>query len=96
MTFDERVVIDRVDFEAFDQLGQDEPASGRRWSHCSGSTALYRADVSWNISPELRAYLRPHMDTQVLDVRDNRGCSGKGRTALEGLGRLKRALAVHL
>jgi hypothetical protein len=23
--------------EAVGQLGQDEPASGRRWSHCSGS-----------------------------------------------------------
>ena len=28
--------------EAWSQRGQDEPASGRRWSHCSGSTALYR------------------------------------------------------
>ena len=25
--------------EAFGELGQDERASGRRWSHCSGSTA---------------------------------------------------------
>ena len=25
--------------EALGQLGQDEPASGCRWSHCSGSTA---------------------------------------------------------
>ncbi|KAJ1495721.1 hypothetical protein T484DRAFT_3236861 [Baffinella frigidus] len=35
-------------------------------------------------------------DLQVLDLRENRGCSGKGRTALEGLGRLKRGLTVHL
>jgi hypothetical protein len=35
-------------------------------------------------------------DLQELDLRDNRGCSGKGRTALEGLARLKRGLAIHL
>ena len=44
---------DRTDYEALGQLGQDEPAPGSRWSHCSGSTAVYRADVSWNTSSEL-------------------------------------------
>ena len=29
------------------QLDHGEPASGRRWSHFAGSTALYRADASW-------------------------------------------------
>ena len=34
--------------EALDQLRQDEPASGGRWSHYSGSTARHREEVSWN------------------------------------------------
>ena len=40
------------------ELAQDKPASGCRWSHYSGSTALYRADV--HEVPDIRDLVTKH------------------------------------
>ena len=56
MTFADKSVVDRVDsldYEDLGQLGQDEPASTRRWSHCYVliSTTKQAADQLEKLTP---------------------------------------------